>query len=101
MNEHFSNIQEIDQEVIEKIIAEILARSEYKKDRPAALKTALSMLDLTTLEGSDNTEKVKALCIKAKSYQEKNLPNVAAVCVYPTLVAIAKKELQGTNIHVA
>ena len=101
MNDKFSNIQELNQPVIEKIAEELIQRSPLRNEADKALKTALSMLDLTTLEGADNTEKVSALCAKAKGFQALGLPNVAAVCVYPTLVSVAKKELAGSGIHVA
>ena len=67
------------------------------------LHLALSMIDLTTLEGKDTPEKVKQLCYKAQHLDDslQGLPNVAAVCVYPTLVGIAKKELIGSGINVA
>ncbi len=66
-----------------------------------ALKFALSILDLTTLEGSDNSARVKALCAKAGSYTAKGLPNVAAVCVYPVFVRQCKEMLKGSGIHTA
>ncbi|MGE5424676.1 MAG: deoxyribose-phosphate aldolase [Syntrophothermus sp.] len=65
------------------------------------LSTILSLLDLTTLEGSDNISRITGLCEKAKSFREKNLPSPAAVCVYPTFVRQAKKELEGSGIRVA
>ena len=67
------------------------------------LHLALSMIDLTTLEGKDTPDKVKQLCYKAQHLDDsiQGLPNVAAVCVYPTLVRIAKKELIGSGINVA
>ena len=63
----------------------------------------LGMIDLTTLEGSDTTQKVLDLCDQAKSYATlpDKLPNVAAVCVYPTLVSTARKALENTDIKVA
>jgi deoxyribose-phosphate aldolase len=71
---------------------------------------ALSMIDLTTLEGADTPGKVRQLCYKAKHLHEAapggvralpDLPHVGAVCVYPEMVAVAKKELEGTGIKVA
>ena len=61
------------------------------------------MIDLTTLEGKDTEGKVKQLCYKAAHLHDvmQGLPTVAAVCVYPTFVKLAKKELEGTNIKVA
>jgi deoxyribose-phosphate aldolase len=68
-----------------------------------ALKLALSMVDLTTLEGSDSDGKVLQLCSKARTPYAPmpDLPTVAAVCVYPNKVGVAKKALQGTGIFVA
>jgi deoxyribose-phosphate aldolase len=69
----------------------------------AALKLVLSMIDLTTLEGQDTPGKVKQLCQKAVHLHGAlpGLPTVAAVCVYPTMVSVARKALEGTGIHVA
>jgi deoxyribose-phosphate aldolase len=66
-------------------------------------KKILSFLDLTTLEGADNTDKVVALCNKARSYNKTNpsIPNVAAVCVYPTLVKTASQTLASDDISIA
>ena len=66
-----------------------------------AYRILLSCIDLTTLEGSDNTEKIVQLCRKALSYGEQGLPLPAAVCIYPPFVRLAKKELSGTGIRVA
>tara|TARA_B100000287_G_scaffold427262_1_gene476590 strand:- start:593 stop:1492 length:900 start_codon:yes stop_codon:yes gene_type:complete len=78
-------------------------RSIKKSAKKQALYLTLSMIDLTTLDGKDSPEKVKKLCYKAQHLDDfiTGLPNVAAVCVYPTLVEIAKKELRGSNINVA
>jgi len=67
------------------------------------LRFSLGIIDLTTLEGSDTEKKIEDLCIKAKSIEDKGkgLPNVAAVCVYPPFVKIAKNRLDGTGIFVA
>lgn len=65
------------------------------------LASILSLLDLTTLEGTDNPQKVQALCNKALHLGEMGLPVPAAVCVYPTLVRPAKKFLEGSEIKVA
>ena len=78
-------------------------RSIKNSAKRQALHLTLSMIDLTTLEGKDSPEKVKRICYKAQHLDDfiVGLPNVAAVCVYPTLVEIAKKELQGSSINVA
>ncbi|MDG2185491.1 MAG: deoxyribose-phosphate aldolase [Mariniblastus sp.] len=67
------------------------------------LKMVLSMIDLTTLEGMDTPGKVRQLCTKALHLHDEvaDLPPVAAVCVYPNFVALAKQELAGTEVKVA
>ena len=64
---------------------------------------ALSMIDLTTLEGMDTPGKVKQLCYKAQHLHDAvdGLPAVAAVCVYPNFVKLAAKEVAGSGIKVA
>jgi deoxyribose-phosphate aldolase len=64
---------------------------------------ALSMIDLTTLEGKDTPAKVRQLCYKAQHLHDQapDLPTVAAVCVYPTMVGVAKKALGNSGIKVA
>jgi len=63
----------------------------------------LSMIDLTTLEGKDTPGKVKQLCYKAKHLLDtyEGLPTVAAVCVYPSMVRVAKKSLGDSDIKIA
>ena len=64
---------------------------------------ALSMIDLTTLEGKDTPGKVKQMCYKAAHLHDQypDLPTVAAVCVYPSMVKIAHEALTGSNIQIA
>jgi deoxyribose-phosphate aldolase len=63
----------------------------------------LNMIDLTTLEGKDTPGKVKQMCYKAQHLHDLHpgLPTVAAVCVYPSMVAIAKKELRNSSVKIA
>ncbi len=93
----------IDQVNTQERVARLFSRSIKKESKIQALHLALSMIDLTTLEGKDSEGKVKQLCYKASHlhYKHPELPCVAAVCVYPTMVPIAKKELEGTEINVA
>lgn len=93
----------IDQINVEERIARLTARSIKKESKVAGLKLALSMIDLTTLEGKDSAGKVKQLCFKAMHLHDEmpGLPTVAAICVYPTLVKVAKKSLQGSKVKVA
>lgn len=99
----FSITVPIDQVAVEERVSRLNTRSIKKESKMQALKMSLSMMDLTTLEGKDSEGKVIQLCKKAKMPYAAmpELPTVAAVCVYPTMVGIAKKELKGTNINVA
>jgi deoxyribose-phosphate aldolase len=97
--------------------ADFFTKRSIKKDsKLAALYLALSMCDLTTLEGADTPGKVIQLCGKARFPVSPDLitspaagsakalstiPSVAAVCVYPSLVPVAAKALKGTNIKIA
>lgn len=64
------------------------------------VKELTGFIDLTTLEGDDTNEKVKALCKKGQ-LRNAGLPDVAAVCIYPPLLAEAKGALRGTGIALA
>jgi deoxyribose-phosphate aldolase len=60
------------------------------------------MIDLTTLEGMDTPGKVRMLCRKARQpLVDRSVPPVAAVCVYPSLVKVAKDALTGSTVKVA
>lgn len=83
-------------------------RSIKNESKAAALRLAIAMTDLTTLEGKDSPEKVRSLCRKAvrpypadESQLGERLPGVAAVCVYPSMVPVAAEMLHGTGVHVA
>ncbi len=93
----------VDQVGVEERVARFATRSIKKDSKVHALKLALSMIDLTTLEGQDTRGKVRQLCQKAMHLHDAlpGLPHVAAVCVYPTMVGVARKALQGTAIKVA
>ncbi len=100
MLEHF---KPVDQTGIEERCARIRTRSIKKGAKIDGLKMALGMIDLTTLEGKDTPGKVTQLCYKAIHLHDElpNLPNVAAVCVYPTFVKQAVGLLKGTGVKVA
>src|SRR3982751_1271560 len=93
----------IDQVGVEERVERFTKRSIKKESKVQALKLALSMIDLTTLEGADSPGKVRQLCYKAKHLHDAlpDIPHVGAVCVYPTMVRIAKESLAGTGINVA
>lgn len=93
----------VDQVGVEERVARFCSRSIKKDSKVQALKLALSMIDLTTLEGQDTPGKVGQLCQKAIHLHDAlpGLPHVAAVCVYPTMVGVARKALRGHDIRVA
>ena len=93
----------VDQVGIEERVERLTKRSIKKESKVLALKLALSMIDLTTLEGQDTPGKVRALCAKAKRPDpaDPTAPMVAAVCVYPDLAHVAAVELKGSGVHVA
>ncbi len=99
----FNKYSEIKKSEIQNLIKNIKNNWKEKINKHEAYKKILSLIDLTTLEGSDTEKKIISLCNKAKGYKlkGKGIPNVAAVCVYPPFVKIAKKNLEDTGIKVA
>lgn len=100
---HPSLSPSVDQVGVEERCARFQARSIKNETKVEGLKLAMSMIDLTTLEGKDSEGKVKQLCHKAMHPHDAlpEVPQVAAVCVYPTYVKTAKKALKGSKIKVA
>jgi deoxyribose-phosphate aldolase len=98
-----SHCPPIDQVGVVERIDRLSKRSIKKESKIHALKLALSMIDLTTLEGADTPGKVKQLCYKAAHLHDAlpGLPHVAAVCVYPNLVKVAREALTGSGVKVA
>ena len=99
----FSLSPRIDQVGIEERASRFTKRSIKTAAKIEGLNLVLSMIDLTTLEGKDTAGKVKQLCYKAMHLNDayEGLPSVAAICVYPTLVKVAKNALKGSGINVA
>lgn len=94
--------------MLEERAASFTRRSIKTESKVAGLRLAISMVDLTTLEGKDSPEKVRALCRKAVApYGQCELgidpaiPPVAAVCVYPSLVGVAREAVAGSTVKVA
>jgi deoxyribose-phosphate aldolase len=83
--------------------AALATRSIKKSAKLQALDMAVAMVDLTTLEGADTPGKVLAMCAKARQPDPANLavPPVAAVCVYPDLVGVARDAVAGSGVAVA
>ena len=93
----------VDQVGVEQRAAGLGTRSIKKDAKRWAIDTAISMVDLTTLEGADTRGKVRALAAKAMrpDPERQDTPRVAAVCVYPDMVATAVEALKGSGVHVA
>ena len=93
----------VDQIGVQERVARLRARSIKKESKVQALTLALSMIDLTTLEGRDSPGKVRQLCYKATHLHERfpGLPHVAAVCVYAPMIKPAKEALRGSGVKVA
>ena len=98
-----SRVPAVDEVGVNERVARFQSRSIKAAAKIEALHLILSMIDLTTLEGQDTPGKVQQLCQKAIHLHDAlpGLPHVAAVCVYPTMVAIAKRALEGHDIKVA
>lgn len=93
----------VDAVAVEERVASLGKRSIKKGAKVAGLKLAISMMDLTTLEGKDTPGKVRQMCQKALRPLDSDgsLPACAAVCVYPNLVPTAKEALRGSDVKVA
>ena len=96
-------IGSVDAVALEERAASLAKRSIKNDAKVFALELAIRTTDLTTLEGSDTPGKVAALCSKAIRPDPSNpaIPAVAAVCVYPNLVPVARERLEGTGVKVA
>jgi deoxyribose-phosphate aldolase len=93
----------VDRVGIEERAAQLGKRSIKTTAKQQGIRLAVSMVDLTTLEGADTPGKVRHLCAKAvcPAPTMPEIPSVAAVCVYPSLVTTAKEALVGTGVHTA
>jgi deoxyribose-phosphate aldolase len=99
----FNEIGSVDQVGIEERVAKYTTRSIKKAAKVQGLKLAVSMVDLTTLEGKDTPGKVASLCQKAlRPHDDLSVPQVAAVCVYPSMVKHARRALgEDTAVRIA
>ena len=106
---HAADLQRtpVDAVMVKRRVAQFTSRSIKSGMKAQGLRMCMGMVDLTTLEGKDSPEKVRALCAKAmhpaggSGELKQPVPAVAAVCVYPNLVRVAKEALQGSNVKVA
>ncbi|MBA2358813.1 MAG: deoxyribose-phosphate aldolase [Actinobacteria bacterium] len=96
-------IGSVDAVALEERAASLAKRSIKREAKVFALELAIRMIDLTTLEGADTPGKVAALASKAirPDPSDASIPSVAALCVYPNLVAPAVERLRGSGVKVA
>jgi deoxyribose-phosphate aldolase len=89
--------------MLESRAASLAKRSIKTSAKLEGITLAIKCIDLTTLEGKDSRGRVRSLCAKAINPRPgwPNVPSVAAVCVYPNLVPVAKESLRGTSVKVA
>jgi deoxyribose-phosphate aldolase len=93
----------VDQVGAEARAAALSTRSIKTTSKAFAIDLAISMIDLTTLQGNDTPGKVRTLCAKARrpDSHDPSVPSTAAVCVYNDLVGLAKEELGDSGVKVA
>jgi deoxyribose-phosphate aldolase len=93
----------VDETGVKERASSLAGRSIKNESKLQAIKMAVSMIDLTTLEGKDSKGKVHAMCRKAVKPLENDdfVPHVAAVCVYPSMIKYAKEIVSGTGVKVA
>lgn len=95
-------VGKVDKVGIEQRVAKYGTRSIKKASKVQGLKMAVSMVDLTTLEGKDTRGKVESLCHKAlRPHDDGEIPMTAAVCVYPAMVKHAARIVKGTPVRIA
>jgi deoxyribose-phosphate aldolase len=97
-----SALTPVDAVMLEARAAALAKRSIKTSSKVAGIRLAIECVDLTTLEGKDSEGRVRSLCAKAVNpAPQLDVPSVAAVCVYPNLVGVAKDALSGTSVKVA
>ena len=106
LKKYLGSLSGVDQVGADERAAMLATRSIKTTSKRWAIDTAISMVDLTTLEGADTPGKVQALCTKAVRPDPTNssVPSVGAVCVYNDMVAVARKHLDlvgGAHVGVA
>src|SRR3954462_3334817 len=96
------DVGSVDKVGVEARAAGFTTRSIKKASKLWGLRTAVSMVDLTTLEGKDTPGKVASLCQKElHPHEGADVPTVAAVCVYPSMVRHAKRHVADSAVKVA
>ncbi len=92
----------VDEDTLKNDLDQLKKAAHESKDSSLYAKM-LNLIDLTTLTEIDNEEKIVDMCTKVNAFEENfaDLPNVAAICVYPSMVKYVKKHLKEDNINIA
>jgi deoxyribose-phosphate aldolase len=100
---YLRSVPSVDEVAVGERVAALGTRSIKKNSKRVALELAIRMCDLTTLEGQDTPGKVRQLCSKGirPNPLDPSVPSVAAICVYPNMVPVAKKALGDHGVKVA
>jgi deoxyribose-phosphate aldolase len=106
LKNYLNKLSGVDQVGANARAAMLATRSIKTTSKRWAIDTAISMVDLTTLEGADTQRKVQALCSKAvrPDPTDSSVPSVGAICVYNDMVGVARKHLDligGEHVPVA
>jgi deoxyribose-phosphate aldolase len=103
LRSYMGGVPTVDEVTVGERVATLSTRSIKRESKRAALELAIRMMDLTTLEGQDTAGKVSQLSAKAvrPDPTDASIPSVAAVCVYPNMVPIAKEAVAGSSVKVA
>ncbi len=103
LNALIDRVGGVDQVGINERVESLRKRSIKRESKLWALDLAIRMIDLTTLEGKDTEGKVRALCAKGMRPDPSDpaIPSVAAICIYPAQIRVAKDALKGSTVKVA
>lgn len=96
-------VPSVDEVGVTERVGALATRSIKRESKAHALRLAIRMMDLTTLEGMDTPGKVSQMCAKAVQPDptDADIPSTAAVCVYPAMIPYAREAVAGTSVKVA
>jgi deoxyribose-phosphate aldolase len=103
LHAYLRGVASVDEVAVSERVAALSTRSIKRESKRAALELAVRMCDLTTLEGKDTPGKVRQLSAKGMRPDPTNpaIPSVAAICVYPNMVPVAREALGSSGVKVA
>jgi len=97
----FSLLSGIPFHEVEERVKKVISINEKENTDPGIYRNIISLLDLTSLEGADNSLKIRQFCEKALTFKDKDLPYPAAVCIYPPFIRLARQVLHDSGIKIA